>query len=154
MVILILFWELHDPSFTLCLALSNLCFTAEFIVLSKFSQMSEIRKLICAFELFYFTFEISGMGTICNMGAEIGATTSVFPYNHRMQDYLKATSRPGMSLSFLLAKHLFKRLFFNLCLYSNNDSISILNSIAVISFKIGPLFHIQMLHKHMWHSHK
>ncbi|GFR74171.1 aconitate hydratase, mitochondrial [Elysia marginata] len=35
----------------------------------------------------------TGMGTICNMGAEIGATTSVFPYNHRMQDYLKATKR-------------------------------------------------------------
>ena len=37
----------------------------------------------------------TGMATICNMGAEIGATTSVFPYNHRMSDYLKATSRNG-----------------------------------------------------------
>ncbi len=27
------------------------------------------------------------------MGAEIGATTSVFPYNHRMRDYLVATDR-------------------------------------------------------------
>ena len=35
----------------------------------------------------------TGMGTICNMGAEIGATTSVFPYNSRMSDYLKATGR-------------------------------------------------------------
>jgi len=35
----------------------------------------------------------TGMGTICNMGAEIGATTSVFPYNRRMHDYLAATSR-------------------------------------------------------------
>lgn len=34
-----------------------------------------------------------GMGTICNMGAEIGATTSVFPYNSRMKDYLIATNR-------------------------------------------------------------
>lgn len=34
-----------------------------------------------------------GMGTICNMGAEIGATTSVFPYNYRMEKYLKATGR-------------------------------------------------------------
>jgi len=33
------------------------------------------------------------MATICNMGAEIGATTSMFPYNHRMRDYLKATKR-------------------------------------------------------------
>ncbi|XP_014771485.1 aconitate hydratase, mitochondrial [Octopus bimaculoides] len=35
----------------------------------------------------------TGMGTICNMGAEIGATTSIFPYNHRMKDYLVATNR-------------------------------------------------------------
>jgi len=35
----------------------------------------------------------TGMGTICNMGAEIGATTSVFPYNKRMRDYLVATNR-------------------------------------------------------------
>lgn len=35
----------------------------------------------------------TGMGTICNMGAEIGATTSVFPYNSRMRDYLAATNR-------------------------------------------------------------
>lgn len=35
----------------------------------------------------------TGMGTICNMGAEIGATTSLFPYNDRMYDYLKATKR-------------------------------------------------------------
>ncbi|XP_014286348.1 probable aconitate hydratase, mitochondrial [Halyomorpha halys] len=35
----------------------------------------------------------TGMGTICNMGAEIGATTSVFPFNKRMADYLNATNR-------------------------------------------------------------
>lgn len=35
----------------------------------------------------------TGMGTICNMGAEIGATTSVFPFNDRMYDYLVNTKR-------------------------------------------------------------
>jgi len=35
----------------------------------------------------------TGKGTICNMGAEIGATTSLFPYDSRMSDYLKATLR-------------------------------------------------------------
>ncbi|XP_037954886.1 probable aconitate hydratase, mitochondrial, partial [Teleopsis dalmanni] len=35
----------------------------------------------------------TGMGTICNMGAEIGATTSLFPFNDRMSKYLKATGR-------------------------------------------------------------
>jgi aconitate hydratase len=33
------------------------------------------------------------MATICNMGAEIGATTSMFPFNSRMADYLNATKR-------------------------------------------------------------
>lgn len=35
----------------------------------------------------------TGMGTICNMGAEIGATTSMFRYNRRMYDYMVATGR-------------------------------------------------------------
>jgi len=35
----------------------------------------------------------TGMATICNMGAEIGATTSLFPFNKRMVDYLNATRR-------------------------------------------------------------
>ena len=39
----------------------------------------------------------TGMGTICNMGAEIGATTSIFPYNHRMRSYLEATGRSGIA---------------------------------------------------------
>jgi len=39
----------------------------------------------------------TGMGTICNMGAEIGATTSMFPYNKRMHDYLVATNRAGIA---------------------------------------------------------
>lgn len=39
------------------------------------------------------TFSATGMGTICNMGAEIGATTSVFPFNKSMVEYLDATKR-------------------------------------------------------------
>ena len=35
----------------------------------------------------------TGKGTITNMGAEIGATTSVFPYDNRMNDYLNLTGR-------------------------------------------------------------
>ncbi len=35
----------------------------------------------------------TGKGTICNMGAEVGATTSIFPYDYRMAEYLKATGR-------------------------------------------------------------
>ena len=39
----------------------------------------------------------TGMATICNMGAEIGATTSVFPFNDRMIKYLRATGRGEMA---------------------------------------------------------
>lgn len=39
----------------------------------------------------------TGMATICNMGAEIGATTSLFPFNHRMGSYLKATNRSAIA---------------------------------------------------------
>jgi len=39
----------------------------------------------------------TGMATICNMGAEIGATTSIFPYNHRMKKYLDSTGRNAIS---------------------------------------------------------
>jgi aconitate hydratase len=35
----------------------------------------------------------TGLGTIANMGAEIGATCSTFPYSASMSDYLKATER-------------------------------------------------------------
>ena len=35
----------------------------------------------------------TGKGTICNMGAELGATTSVFAHDERMDTYLEATQR-------------------------------------------------------------
>jgi len=35
----------------------------------------------------------TGKGTICNMGAEIGATTSIFGYDLKMAEYLKGTGR-------------------------------------------------------------
>ncbi|KAJ1499651.1 Aconitate hydratase mitochondrial [Coelomomyces lativittatus] len=40
----------------------------------------------------------TGMATICNMGAEIGATTSLFPYNKKMKAYLEATNRKNIAL--------------------------------------------------------
>jgi len=39
----------------------------------------------------------TGMGTICNMGAEIGATTSIFPLTESMCDYLSATGRADIA---------------------------------------------------------
>ena len=39
----------------------------------------------------------TGKGTICNMGAELGATTSIFPYDSRMATYLRATERADIA---------------------------------------------------------
>jgi len=39
----------------------------------------------------------TGKGTICNMGAEIGATTSTFGYDASMERYLRATDRAGVA---------------------------------------------------------
>jgi len=39
----------------------------------------------------------TGMATICNMGAEIGATTSIFPFNDRMGKYLRSTNRADIA---------------------------------------------------------
>lgn len=36
----------------------------------------------------------TGKATICNMGAELGATTSTFPYDAEMADFLKLANRP------------------------------------------------------------
>ena len=41
----------------------------------------------------------TGKGTICNMGAEIGATTSIFSYDKKMEEYLNATGRQEVSKS-------------------------------------------------------
>jgi len=39
----------------------------------------------------------TGKGTICNMGAEIGATTSIFTFDKKMADYLRGTDRADIA---------------------------------------------------------
>jgi aconitate hydratase len=39
----------------------------------------------------------TGKATICNMGAELGATTSIFPFDTRMASYLRATDRSDLA---------------------------------------------------------
>jgi aconitate hydratase len=49
----------------------------------------------------------TGKGTICNMGAEIGATTSVFPFDENMSAYLNSTDRADVSsLANTISEHL------------------------------------------------
>ena len=49
----------------------------------------------------------TGKSTICNMGAEIGATTSIFGYDHRMAEYLRGTGREDVAtMTDAIAAHL------------------------------------------------
>jgi aconitate hydratase len=49
----------------------------------------------------------TGKGTICNMGAEVGATTSVFPFDTKSAEYLQATGRSSIAaLALKNAAHL------------------------------------------------
>ena len=43
------------------------------------------------------TISATGKGTICNMGAELGATTSVFPFDQKMVAYLNITDRAELA---------------------------------------------------------
>ncbi len=53
------------------------------------------------------SFSATGKGTICNMGAEIGATTSVFPYDASMERYLLSSDRADVAaLANTVAEHL------------------------------------------------
>lgn len=53
------------------------------------------------------TISATGKATICNMGAEIGATCSVFGYDKNMSDYLQATGRAEIaSAADKVAEHL------------------------------------------------
>ncbi|KAM0415495.1 hypothetical protein ACHAPD_006696 [Fusarium lateritium] len=51
------------------------------------------------------TISATGMSSITNMGAETGATTSIFPYSEAMSAYLRATSRPELAQALEVAKH-------------------------------------------------
>jgi hypothetical protein len=41
--------------------------------------------------------DTTGLATMANMGAEVGATTSTFPYSSNMRSYLKATGRSAVA---------------------------------------------------------
>jgi aconitate hydratase len=53
------------------------------------------------------TISCTGKGTICNMGAEIGATTSLFGYDQKMKEYLAGTGRADVAKEAdLISEHL------------------------------------------------
>jgi aconitate hydratase len=60
----------------------------------------------------------TGKGTICNMGAEIGATTSLFAYDEQMATYLKGTQRAEIAE---LADHIKEHLRSDKEVYDNPE---------------------------------
>ncbi len=61
------------------------------LVLESLTNHAPVREFCCFRE--FGTHKHVGLATIANMGAEVGATTSTFPYTPHMQAYLHATRR-------------------------------------------------------------
>jgi aconitate hydratase len=91
-------WELKYPSFIGVKLTGRLSgWTSPKDIILKLSGMLTV-KGGTGYIIEYFgegakTISCTGKGTICNMGAEIGATTSVFAYDRKMSEYLRATGR-------------------------------------------------------------
>jgi aconitate hydratase len=95
-------WELKWPGITGVKLTGKLNgWTAPKDVILKLAGILTVKggtgKIIEYFGLGTESISCTGKGTICNMGAEIGATTSVFPYDSRMAAYLRSTEREQLA---------------------------------------------------------
>ncbi len=93
-------WELKRPQITgvrLTGSLSGWASPKDVILklLSILTTKGGSNKIIEYFGEGCQSISSTGKATIANMGAELGATSSLFPYDSRMGDYLRATSRGG-----------------------------------------------------------
>ncbi len=66
-------------------------------LLGKLTTKGGTNKIVEYFGPGAETISATGKGTITNMGAELGATTSVFPYDQKMAAYLKITDRSDIA---------------------------------------------------------
>ena len=66
-------------------------------VLGKLTVKGGTNKIVEYFGAGASTISCTGKATITNMGAELGATTSVFPFDERMAAYLRATGREELA---------------------------------------------------------
>ena len=95
-------WELKRPKITgvhLTGSLSG--WTAPKDVILKLLGVLTVKggtnKIIEYFGEGSHSISCTGKATITNMGAELGATSSVFPYDLKMRDYMEATSRESLA---------------------------------------------------------
>ncbi len=66
-------------------------------VLSELTVKGGTNRVVQYFGPGVASISCTGKGTITNMGAELGATTSIFPYDDRMATYLSATEREDLA---------------------------------------------------------
>ncbi|KAI9475842.1 MAG: aconitate hydratase [Benjaminiella poitrasii] len=95
-------WELKAPNIIGVKLTGQLCpWTSPKDVILKLAGLLTVRggtgHIIEYFGEGVKTLSCTGMATMCNMGAEVGATTSVFPYTESMRSYLNATGRRAVS---------------------------------------------------------
>ncbi len=91
-------WELKWPAITGVMLTGKMSgWTSPKDVILKLAGILTVKggtgKIVEYFGPGTASISCTGKGTICNMGAEIGATTSVFPYDERMAKYLRSTGR-------------------------------------------------------------
>lgn len=67
------------------------------LLLKKLTVKGGTNKIVEYFGPGAESISCTGKATITNMGAELGATTSIFPYDPRMSAYLKATNRADIA---------------------------------------------------------
>jgi len=95
-------WELKFPKLIGVRLTGNLSgWTAPKDVILKVAEILTVKGGTGAIVEYFgpgaISMSCTGKGTICNMGAEIGATTSTFGYDDSMERYLRATDREDVA---------------------------------------------------------
>ena len=74
-------------------------FLSTFFLVTLFNCASTNEEIISPIDniFSYQSKSCTGKGTICNMGAEVGATTSIFGYDDSMERYLNVTGRKDVA---------------------------------------------------------
>jgi len=95
-------WEVKNPGITgvkLTGKLNSWCSPKDIIInlIGKLTVKGGTNRVMEYFGEGCDTLSCTGKATITNMGAELGATCSIFPYDKNMEDYLNATGRADLA---------------------------------------------------------
>lgn len=95
-------WEVKNPGITgvkLTGKLNSWCSPKDIIIhlIGKLTVKGGTNRVMEYFGEGCDTISCTGKATITNMGAELGATCSIFPYDKNMEEYLQATGRADLA---------------------------------------------------------